>query len=98
MLKNNFNKPPKQLEYLGKIYTFVCNKGDLLCYINKPAYYDNSTGSTIIVEYRKDKRLADQFYILFCIVGLNGYDYGYTDVMNLGRTTRQAKQIYDESK
>ena len=85
---------PEYLEYNGKKYKFDCNKGDLLCYTYNPRYFDESDGSTIIVEHRKDKRLCDQFYVLFFIWGCNAYNNGYTSVANLKGYTRQAKPIF----
>ena len=88
------NKIPKCLEYLGIKYNYMCNKGDLLCYTYTPHLCDNIDGSTIIVEFRKNKQVIDQFYVLFHIVGMNVYDTGYTSVSNLKGYTRQAKPIF----
>lgn len=92
----NQNKIPNYLEYFGKKYKFDGIKGDVLCYTYEPRYFDDCSGSTIIVEWRKEKRLCDQFYVLFFIHGFSGYDYGYTAMGNLKGYTRQAKPIFEE--
>lgn len=92
-INRHTNKIPEYLEYLGHKYKYIANKGGLLCYTYYPKFYDNASGSTIIIEHRKDKRLVDQFYVMFHIVGFNGYNDGYTGVSNLKGMTRQAKPV-----
>ena len=84
------NFVPPYLKYLGKFYKFDCNKGNILCYTYNPPTWDDGNGSTIIVEHRKEKRWIDRFYVLFHIVGCEGFDRGYTSTSNLKGYTRQA--------
>ena len=84
---------PEYLEYLGKKYKYDGCKGGILSYTYTPSLCDDCSGSTIIVEYRKEKRECDRFYVLFYICGINGYDYGYPQIWDLKGVTRQAKPI-----
>ena len=69
------NNIPEFLIYQGKKYKFSCNKGNTLCYTYYPKYFDESSGYTLIVEHRKNKRVCDQFYVLYLITAYSTSDY-----------------------
>lgn len=85
------NLIPDYLIYQGIKYKFSCNKGNTLCYTYFPKYMDDSSGYTLIVEHRKNKRWCDRFYVLYLISAYSTSDYtANCSPCNLSKTNRQA--------
>lgn len=77
--KNMKTKVAKELFFIGKTYTYLRSKSNILVYISQPNYlYEDwqEDGGILVVKFHPDRLPKDAFEVLHCI-NSSCCNYGY---------------------